>query len=106
MLGWSFETSLALRKTRKRSSNLSPVSLDASPFYVGLLFVNSQRPDTSLCFARSITPQSLDYGLGSRGPRGQRVWRFTPELYALPAATTYEQGAPPQTQLLPRRFRT
>uniref|UniRef100_A0A8C6U4T5 Patched 2 n=1 Tax=Neogobius melanostomus TaxID=47308 RepID=A0A8C6U4T5_9GOBI len=96
MLGWSLETSLALRKTRKRSSNLSPVSLDATPFYVGLLFLNSQRSYTSLCFARSITPQSLDYGLGSRGPGGQRVWRFTPSY------TRSQQQQPTSRELLRR----
>lgn len=48
--------------------------------------------------------RSLDYGLGSRDPRGRRLWRFTPELHTLPAAC--EPRPTPETQLLPRCFRT
>lgn len=99
MLGWSFETCAAPWKTR--IPKWSPEVLDEPHFlHVGLLslLLNSHRFCVASCYP------SLDYGLGSRGPRGWRLWRFTPELYALPAAC--EPRPPPETQLLPRCFRT
>lgn len=76
MLGWSLETCLAQRKTRKRSSSLLPVLLDALYFYVGLLslFLNSHR----FCVASLCVPFTL-FGLwpriaGSQGPASLEIY--------------------------------
>ena len=87
MLGWSFETCLAPRKTRNASFNFPPVVLDALVFYVGLLtlFLNSHR-------SADASPRALLRSLGlwpriagSRGsleisPRVTRVLSRMPTL--------------------------